>query len=119
MAKRKNDRVRRTMEALKARGIRAAKAEYYNHHARRNVDLFGIIDIVALTPRGIMGIQVCGTDFQEHMHKMTFSHQEETRDWLEAGGLLCIWSWRKLKLRRGSKATRWKPRIKELTLDDL
>jgi hypothetical protein len=36
-------------------------------------------------------------------------------DFLE---ILPEWAWRKVKLRRGSKALRWRPRIKEITLDD-
>ena len=36
---------------------------------------------------------------------------ENVFEWLNCDGKLELWGWRKLKLKRGSKAYRWRPRI--------
>ena len=87
-------------------------------------DLFGFIDIITISQAdGIMGIQSCGSSYSEHYKKITVDKQDEVRAWLEAGGKLQLISWRKLKRKNKdgsySKAYEWKPRIKQITLDDL
>ena len=68
-------------------------------------DLFGIIDIIALDQEeGIIGVQSCGQAFSEHYRKMSEEHRQDSIDWLEAGGKLELWGWRKLKKKRGGKA---------------
>src|ERR1700676_5404113 len=47
----------RTLAVLKKEGYTAQVVEYYNQFARRRIDLFGIIDIVALRPDETLGIQ--------------------------------------------------------------
>lgn len=84
-------------------------------------DLFGILDIIALDPqRGVIGIQSCGQDFAAHYHKITQERFQETYDWLTTPGTsLELWSWRKVKVRRGGLAERWAPRVSEVTVFDL
>jgi hypothetical protein len=82
-------------------------------------DLFGIIDIVVTAgDRGILGVQSTGQDFSGHHKKLTEDKREECVRWLKAGGLLELWGWRKVKVKRGGKAMVWKPRIKVYTLGD-
>ncbi len=113
----------RTMGELRALGVKCGKVESFNpyvgEHGIRQ-DLFGIVDILCLDPaRGFVGVQCCGTDFQEHYRKMTKERAQDSLDWLNTpGGLLEIWSWRKVKLHRGGVAVRWKPRVEILTLKD-
>jgi hypothetical protein len=83
-------------------------------------DLFGIIDIIALDPeRGVVGVQSTGTAFAEHERKLLEEKTQECFDWLSTPGtVLELWGWRKVKLKRGGKAMRWAPRIREFTLAD-
>ena len=83
-------------------------------------DLFGFIDMVALHPmRGVVGVQSTGTAFSAHRKKILEERREECRLWLEAGGKVDLIGWRKLKVKRGSKATRYVPRVEEITLETL
>jgi hypothetical protein len=38
--------------------------------------------------------------------------------WLECGGRIQVYGWRKLLKKRGGKQKIWVPRIKEITLED-
>lgn len=114
----------RTIRELKNNGRVCAVVEKWNpyvgtHGIRQ--DLFGIIDVLALDPeRGVVGVQCCGSSFAAHYRKITEERYQETLDWLQTPGtVLEIWAWRKLKKKRGGKAMVWRPKIVEITLDDL
>jgi len=86
--------------------------------------MFNIIDIIALTPNGVLGVQSCGNSFSDHWAKLTIKESEQTRAWLKTPGTsLEIWAWRKLKhkLKSGkySKVKRWQVRVQAVTLADL
>ena len=82
-------------------------------------DLFGFIDLIVLDPDEIVAVQSCGQAFKAHLDKIMDSDCTEfVIEWLKCGGGLELWGWRKVKLRRGSKAMRWKPRVKQITLED-
>jgi hypothetical protein len=83
-------------------------------------DLFGFVDLVVLdSQQGIGAIQSCGQSFAEHKRKILDSECTEfVIEWLKCGGFVELWGWRKVKLKRGGKAMRWKPRIAEITLFD-
>lgn len=89
-------------------------------HGKR-IDLFNIIDIIALTAHSTIGVQSCGQAFSEHLNKLTIEKAEETICWLTGPRELHLYGWRKVLLRRGSKAVRWRPRIALITLsaDDI
>ena len=110
----------RTLGALRNLGYICAIVEKWNAYARKRQDMFGIIDIVALAPgRGVGGIQSCGTDFAGHHKKFTEERAQECIQWLETPGtFLEIWSWRKVKVKRGGKAMVYQPRVREYTLAD-
>jgi hypothetical protein len=83
-------------------------------------DLFSIIDLIVLGPKGVIGVQVCGADYSSHWKKITIEKAAETRRWLDCPGCtLEIWSWRLLKLKRGGKAKRWRARVEIVTHFDL
>lgn len=114
----------RTIRALKDRGLRCAIVEKFNAHIGPHgvrQDLFGIIDILALDPEtGVIGVQSCGNSFSAHMKKIMEERHQEAHDWLSTPGCtLELWAWRKLLVKRGGKATRWMPRVKQITLEDL
>lgn len=79
-------------------------------------DMFGFIDIIAITPLGLCAIQSTGSDFAAHDRLIL--ENEIAPEWMTAGGRIELWGWRKVKLKRGGKAMRWKPRIKVYTLED-
>lgn len=121
----------RTLRALREQGRVCAIVEKWNPYGgpmlpdgRRGglrQDLFGILDVIALDPeRGVVGIQSCGATFAEHWRKLTIERAQEVTDWLSTPGTsLELWSWRKVRLRRGGVAMRWAPRVQALVLDDL
>ena len=106
----------RTIQHLNKLDIKCGSVEKFNSFTNQHKDLFGIIDIIAIYNDGIAGIQACGTDFKPHERKILAS--KEAIDWLASGGILELWGWRKLKLKKGSKAVRWKPRIRRFKLSD-
>ena len=114
----------RTIRELKNNGRVCAIVEKWNPHVGSHgirQDLFGIIDVLALDPeRGVIGVQCCGGGLASHRRKMIEERAQETYDWLSTPGTkLEIWAWRKVKLKRKGKAMRWRPKIIEITLDDL
>lgn len=107
--------VERTLAEIKKSGLKYWKVEHWNPYARRRIDLFNIIDLLVLDG-GIVGIQVCGSDYQEHVRKLTEDEKENTLEWLKSEGRLEIWGWRQLKKVRGKKAMEWIPRIADILL---
>ena len=79
-------------------------------------DLFGILDLVVITPDSICGVQVCGIDWARHDNKILDS--DHAVEWLKTGNPIVLMGWRQLKKKRGGKQKVWTPRIKEYTLDD-
>lgn len=108
----------RTLQALRKQGYKCAIVEKWNPHAHIRQDLFGIIDILALAPGEVVGVQSAGTSFSEHEHKLLEEKREECLTWLEAGGKLQLWGWRKLKVKRGGKAYKYEPRIRVFEVGD-
>lgn len=126
--------VQRTLQAMRNQGRICGIVERFNAHVGPfgiRQDLFGIIDIICLSPdMGVAGIQACGQDFKAHQRKILEEKAQESIDWLETkircthcsrltkATTLELWGWRKVKLRPGAKAMRWKPRVRIFTLDD-
>lgn len=88
-------------------------------------DLFGIIDLIAIRPHSVCGIQVCGSDFAAHDTKIldsAFAYK-----WLKTRCLSCgfqrvatleLWGWRQLRVPGIPKQKKWEPRIKVYKLED-
>jgi hypothetical protein len=117
----------RTLRALRAEGRIVGKTEHWNSFAPRGdggrgirQDLFGFVDVIALcADRGIVGIQSTGTAFSAHLEKLLDSEcSGNVIEWLRCGGRVELWGWRKLLVKRGGKAKRWVPRVREITLED-
>ena len=82
-------------------------------HGHR-VDLYNIIDILAINKTTTIGCQSCGQDFAAHKTKIL--EGEHTFSWLESPDReLWLVGWRKLKAKRGGKLKLWKPRIGSFT----
>jgi hypothetical protein len=89
-------------------------AESYNHHSGKKADAFGILDIIAIEPDRIRGIQACGQDWQPHLDKFRDNRRTVAR-WLSPAlpTTLELWGWRKVK-RRGQMV--WRPKVQMVTL---
>jgi hypothetical protein len=121
MAKKGLSPTQRTLRALRNEGTICGIVEKFNPHVGEHgirQDLFGFVDVVALAPNGIIGVQCCaGSGHAAHRTKIV--ENEVAPEWLKSGGRIQIWSWSKKKLKRGGKAERWMPRMEELTAADL
>jgi hypothetical protein len=107
----------RTLKVLKEAGLDYWIVERFipGKPFGKRVDLFHIIDLLVLDS-GIIGVQVCGTDFAAHKDKIMEEQKPNTIAWLRNGGRLEVWGWRKLKKVKGKKATYWSPRIADVLL---
>lgn len=113
----KTSPTQRTKAVLKKRGAIHQVVERWNAHASVRVDLFGVIDIVALSEvdgfKRCLGIQCTAKGWADRMAKA----EAEPRliDWLAAGCLFEVWGWRKLKMRNKGgkigKRERWVSRV--------
>lgn len=81
----------RALAECRKRGWKAQVVERWNQYAKVRQDLFGVIDIVALTPTGILGIQA--TSGSNHASRVTKIAEEPNAEaWKRAGGQLVVWS---------------------------
>ncbi len=113
----------RTLEYIRSQGWDVDKVEQFNPYAGKfgqRKDMFGFGDLIAMGENSIIAIQSCGQAFSEHNKKITLDEKVAplALKWLESGGRLMLIGWRKVKLKRGGKAMRWSPRIKEYTVED-
>ncbi len=77
------------------RGWSWADADCWNPYSKRWRDLFGFIDLVALTGK-ITAIQFTSrTHVSERKQKLL--EIEDARRWLEGGGRILVWGWRKVR----------------------
>ena len=109
--------IQRTTQVLRKQGKLYAIVQHWNPHAKVRQDLLRIIDVLVLDGKKLRGIQCCGSDLQPHIRKITQEYREQARQWLMAAGTtLEIWSWRKLKKKRGGKARVWKLKVVKIKL---
>src|SRR4029077_9229785 len=86
----------RTLAEGRKRGWTVQVVEHYNRWARKKLDLFGCIDIVAMDPgvgmvnARIIGIQ-CTTGAHHADRSAKIAEEPRMRLWLEAGGKLEVW----------------------------
>lgn len=93
----------RTLAECRKRGWTAQVVERFNSYTKRRIDLFGVIDLVVITPGGILGIQTTSGSGGNHSARMLKARTEpRLRLWLEAGGKFEVWSWAK----RGARGKR-------------
>ena len=84
-------------------------------------DMFNFADLVAMKHKiGIVAVQVTGqTGHSEHKRKIL--NTEDARYWLECGGRIMLWSWKKVPFVKKDgttgKSLRWKPRMEEIKIE--
>jgi hypothetical protein len=108
------------MRALRSEGTLCAIVEKFNHHVGPHgirQDTFGFVDVLALSPTGIIGVQCCaGSGHAAHREKILAN--EVAPEWLKSRGRIQLWSWSKRKVKRGGKRELWMPRVEEFTAED-
>jgi len=110
--------VERTLKLIRAQGGFPWIVERYIHQRKLKIDLLHIIDLIALSPDGVQGYQVCGSDFAHHRAKILEEYRESTMRWLKTpSASLFLIGWRKLKVKHGGNPMRWKPRLARFTLE--
>lgn len=113
----------RTLAECRKRGWIAQVVERFNTYTNQRVDLFGVIDLVAISPTGIVGIQACagsrsdGRGGGDHAaRRAKILAEPRARAWVQAGAALQVWSWAK----RGEHGSRklWTLRVEEIRVED-
>lgn len=101
----------RTLRECKRRNWIAQVVERRVPFRNITIDLFGCIDIVAITPNGIVGIQACAGSSHATRLKKSLA-EPHLAAWLAAGARFEVWSFTK-KGPRG-KRKRWTLREEEV-----
>jgi hypothetical protein len=98
----------RTMAVLRKLGYRVGKVEYFNYWSKQSHDLFNVIDLIAMKPGVLIGVQSTSVNHRkEHVDKIL--SEPLAKVWCETGAWLWMVSWRKEKIKRGGVAIRWVP----------
>lgn len=105
----------RSLAELRALGYTAEVTEKWNPHAMLRHDLFGFIDILAIRPDEIFGVQATGRSASTRLKKARGC--PALREWLRAGGRFEVWSWA-MRGKRGKRKTYTLSR-RPITLEDL
>lgn len=86
--------------------------ERWNPHARIRQDLFGFVDLVVLDGgRGPLAVQATsGSNHAARVAKIQDECREAALAWLECGGRIEVWSWRK------NASGRWVLRAEDVRL---
>ena len=107
----------RTLAECRKRGWIAQCVEQTIPHTFIKRDLFGVIDIVAVTPDGILGIQATGGSGGAHAARRDkIKAEPRAEKWIAAGAGLEIWSWAK----QGKAGARklWTLRVERIEIAD-
>lgn len=111
----------RSMRYLRSIGMRVGCTEYWNPHVKIRQDLFGFIDLIALSMSTdhldgqICAIQVVNTHLPEHIAKIKSS--DAARNWIACGGGIEVHNWKHVcKNGRGTRKV-WKLERIEVTPD--
>ncbi len=91
--------------------------EYWNKYSKKSQDLFNLFDIVCIFNHSIYGIQITSSsNFAKHHQKMIAN--KNLFYWLDTDQPAWLVSWSKKKIKRGGKAYKWIPKIREYYLMD-
>lgn len=109
----------RSLAKLRKEGYLAQSVEKWIPQVKRTVDLFNLIDVIAVRSEPeptILGVQACigRGDVAKHIKKAL--EEPKLKLWLAAGGQFEIWSWAKRGPR--GKVKHWTVKKTLLFLDD-
>jgi hypothetical protein len=116
--------LQRSKAKLEEEGWKVWKVETWNQWSGRRIDLYNLMDLVAIRPdvNGVLGIQCCSEDIQLHIRKYlegytdnrgTFHGPNEFLPiWKAAGNKILIHSW----VKRGERGKRKTWQLREVIL---
>ena len=109
----------RSLAYLRKQGALVQVVEHWHRYAKRRIDLFGFIDLLALDSKpGALGIQTTTqTNVSHRVEKLKTDCAEAMRWWLRSGNRLVIHGWA-LRGPRGKLKT-WTVVERVVTLEDL
>lgn len=84
----------RSLAECRKRGWVCQVVEHWNAYAKIRVDLFGVIDILACTPEGILGIQAT-SDANVSARVAKAEAEPRLQAWFQSGGRFAVWGWGK------------------------
>lgn len=102
----------RTLALCRRQGFTVAITEHWNQFARRRVDLFGFIDVLAISDEQTLGIQTTSGDNVSHRVEKIVTLPAAAA-WLRAGNRIVVHGWSK-RGPRGQRKT-WACREVEIT----
>lgn len=110
----------RSLKLMRSRGYTAAVTERWNPHAKIRQDLFGFIDIVAVSPdvHGVTAVQACGSGGMSS-HRKKIAGIEAARVWLRSGNHLLVQEWVRRPPLKGKARLRIELREHLVTMDEL
>jgi hypothetical protein len=87
----------RTLQYCRKMGWRIQVVERWNQYAGIRIDLFGFIDLIALTPDNVcLGIQATSSaNMSARVTKSTVEKEAELQHWLACGNQYEVWGWAK------------------------
>jgi hypothetical protein len=98
----------RSLKYCRELGWEADKTECYNCFSHKYSDLFGFIDIIALTEKGrVIAIQATTSSNMSARIKKIANRPAIPRILLIGGAGIEVWGWGKYKVKIGGKAVRW------------
>lgn len=101
---------KRTLDKVRKHGWDVQVVERYCQFSKRRIDLFGVVDLVAMDGNSIIGIQsTSGSNFANRITKILA--EPRAKRWIESGARLFVHGW----VQRASK--RWECREEEITVD--
>lgn len=84
----------RTLAHLRKEGYLCQIVEHWNPYSHTRQDLFGFIDILAIKPNVILGVQATSTsNLSARVKKIRSTPASEV--WLASGGLIKVMCWSK------------------------
>lgn len=100
---------KRTLDLCRKHGWTVQVVERWCSFSRKRVDLFGVVDVVAMDGKNVIGIQsTSGSNFSSRMTKILA--EPRAKLWIESGGRLFVHGWRQLAGKR-----KWECREEEVT----
>jgi len=93
-------------------------ANWYDHYTQRRHDLGGFIDLIALYGPDTIGVQATtGANVTARTKKICGPRAPAAREWLERQNRIQVWGWSKYA--KPVNGRWWRPRIVDITLEDL
>ena len=110
---------KRTLDRCREYGWKVAVVETWNHWSNTRMDLFGFIDVLALTGSEIVGIQCTSySNIPARVTKIKTETQLAAKMFLASGGRIEVWGWKRGK-KRGEDGKYWQVRKVVITECDV